>query len=147
VHGLPAVEIYGILEGQFQLWHKPMNRRGARTWQCQTLGAGDWVEVEPLHCHFGFWLTPQGLGTVIKAAGEGELAGVGKIGTAGKTTCKDCNVRGQCLKHPRMLPIIEEYAKPSRSAITIRSTPWHLKATFRSFQLFILSWQCWEHFR
>jgi len=111
VHGLPAVEIYGILEGQFQLWHKPMNRRGARTWQCQTLGAGDWVEVEPLHCHFGFWLTPQGLGTVIKAAGEGELAGVGKIGVAGKTTCKDCNVREQCLKHPRMLPIIEEYSK------------------------------------
>jgi hypothetical protein len=112
VHGLPAVEIYGILDGTFMLWHKPMNRRGARTWQCQTLGAGDWVEVEPLHCHFGFWLTPQGLGTVIKAAGEGELAGVGKIGAAGKTTCRDCNVRGQCLKHPRMLPIIEEYAKP-----------------------------------
>jgi hypothetical protein len=112
VHGLPAVEIYGILEGKFQLWHKPMNRRGARTWQCETLQGGDWVEVEPLHCHFGFWLTPQGLGTVIKAAAEGELAGVGKLGVAGKTTCKDCNVRDQCLKHPRMIPIIEEYAKP-----------------------------------
>lgn len=112
VHGLPAVEIYGILEGSFQLWHKPMNRRGARTWQCQTLHAGDWAEVEPLHCHFGFWLTPQGLGTVIKAAGEGELAGVGKIGVSGKTTCRDCNVRDQCLKHPRMIPIIAEYAKP-----------------------------------
>ncbi|MBE9581519.1 MAG: hypothetical protein IMF18_07870 [Proteobacteria bacterium] len=112
VHGLPAVEIYGILGGKFQLWHKPMNRRGAMTWQCKTLRAGDWIEVEPLHCHFGYWVTPQGLGTVIKAAGEGELAGVGKIGVAGKTTCKDCNVRNQCLKHPRMIPIIEEYAKP-----------------------------------
>jgi hypothetical protein len=111
VHGLPAVEIYGILDGKFQLWHKPMNRRGAMTWQCQTLQAGDWAEVEPLHCHFGFWLTSEGLGTVIKAAGEGELAGVGKIGVAGKTTCKDCNVREQCLKHPRMIPIIAEYAK------------------------------------
>jgi len=112
VHGLPAVEIYGIIEGKFQLWHKPMNLRGARTWHCRTLRPGDWAEVEPLHCHFGFWLTPQGLGTVIKAAGEGELAGVGKIGVAGKTTCGECNVREQCLKHPYMLPIIEEYAKP-----------------------------------
>jgi len=23
----------------------------------------------------------------------------------------DCNLRGQCLKHPRMLPLIEEYSK------------------------------------
>lgn len=30
VHGLPAVEIYGVLEGRLQLWHKPMNQRGVR---------------------------------------------------------------------------------------------------------------------
>jgi hypothetical protein len=112
VHGLPAVEIYGILEGKFQIWHKPMNRRGAMTWRCETLQPGDWIEVEPLHCHFGYWLTPHGVGTVIKAACEGELAGVGKIGVAGKTTCTDCNVRDQCHKHPRMLSIMAEYAKP-----------------------------------
>jgi mannose-6-phosphate isomerase-like protein (cupin superfamily) len=112
VHGLPAVEIYGVIEGRLQVWHKPMTERGVRTWHCVTLEPGDWLEVEPLHCHFAFWLEPQGLGTVLKAAGSGELAGVGKIGVAGKTTCKDCNVQKQCVKHPMMLPIIDEYAKP-----------------------------------
>jgi mannose-6-phosphate isomerase-like protein (cupin superfamily) len=112
VHGLPAVEIYGVIEGRLQVWYKPMGERGVRTWRCVTLEAGDWLEVEALHCHFAFWLEPDGLGTVIKAAGSGELAGVGKIGIAGKTTCKDCNVHCQCLMHPMMLPIIDEYAKP-----------------------------------
>ena len=112
VHGLPAVEIYGVMEGRFQLWHKPMNQRGVRTWQCETLEAGDWAEVEPLHCHFGCWLTPLGLGTVIKAAGQGELAGVGKLGVSGKTVCEQCNVRDQCTRHPLMLQLLDEYQKP-----------------------------------
>jgi mannose-6-phosphate isomerase-like protein (cupin superfamily) len=112
VHGLPAVEIYGVIEGRLQVWHKPMTERGVRTWRCVTLEAGDWLEVEPLHCHFAFWLEPEGLGTVFKAASSGELAGVGKIGIAGKTTCKDCNVQSQCLVHPRMVEILEEYSKP-----------------------------------
>ena len=44
VHGLPAVEIYGVLEGRLQIWHKPMDQRGVRAWRCQTLNAGDWAE-------------------------------------------------------------------------------------------------------
>ena len=112
VHGLPAVEIYGVIEGRLQVWHKPMTERGVRTWRCVTLEAGDWLELEALNCHLAFWITPQGLGTVIKAAGSGELAGVGKIGVAGKTICKDCNVARQCHMHPRMLQALEEYSKP-----------------------------------
>jgi hypothetical protein len=27
VHGLPAVEIYGVIEGRLQVWHKPMGER------------------------------------------------------------------------------------------------------------------------
>ena len=53
-----------------------------------------------------------GFGTVIKAAGSGELAGVGKLGVAGKTVCKDCNVRDQCKRHPRMIELLSEYQKP-----------------------------------
>ena len=112
VHGLPAVEIYGVIKGRLQIWYKSMNQRGVRAWQCRTLEAGDWAEVEPLYCHFAFWLDVQGLGTVIKAAGSGELAGVGKLGVAGKTVCKDCNVRGQCMQHPRMIELLSEYQKP-----------------------------------
>jgi hypothetical protein len=129
VHGLPAVEIYGILEGRLQLWHKPMNHRGVRTWQCQVLEAGDWAEVEPLHCHFACWLTPQGLGTVLKAAATGELAGVGKLGTSGKTVCRDCSAQKQCLIPPSMSELLKEYAKPygerdyGRIA-TITEQPW-----------------------
>jgi len=112
VHGLPAVEIYGVIEGRLQIWYKSMNQRGVRAWQYRTLEPGDWAEVEPLYCHFAFWLDAQGLGTVIKAAGSGELAGVGKLGVAGKTVCKDCNVRDQCMQHPRMIELLSEYQKP-----------------------------------
>lgn len=112
VHSLPAVEIYGVIEGRLQVWYKPMTDRGVRTWRCVTLEAGDWLELEALNCHLAFWITPQGLGTVIKAAGSGELAGIGKIGVAGKTICKDCNVHRQCLMHPRMIQLVEEYSKP-----------------------------------
>lgn len=111
VHGLPAVEIYGILSGRFQIWYKPMNQRGARMWRNKVLGPGDWVEIEPLYCHFGCWMEPGGFGTVFKAAASGELAGLGKIGTAGKTVCKDCNMHEQCTLHPIMMELISEYEK------------------------------------
>ncbi len=111
LHGQPAVEIYGILEGQFVLWHKPMYERGALIWKKEVLNPGDWIEVEALHCHFGYWATKEGYGTVIKAAGAGELAGVGRIGVSGKTVCKECPVEKQCQKHPEMLPILNEYQK------------------------------------
>jgi mannose-6-phosphate isomerase-like protein (cupin superfamily) len=111
VHGQPAVEIYGVLEGRLQIWFKPMNQRGVRSWQKMTLEAGDWAEVEALYCHFAFWVGRQGKGTVIKAAAGGELAGVGKIGQAGKTVCRDCNVQNQCMQHPRMMELMVEYQK------------------------------------
>jgi hypothetical protein len=112
VHGLPAVEIYGVIEGRLQLWHKPINQRGVRTWQCRTLRTGDWAEVEPLHCHFACWADPVGLGTVVKAAATGELAGVGKLGVAGKTTCKSCNVQKNCHVHPAMTELVRQYSLP-----------------------------------
>lgn len=111
VHGQPAVEIYGVMEGQFVMWHKPMYERGALVWKKEVLNAGDWMEVEALHCHFGYWTTKEGYGTVIKAAGTGELAGVGRIGVSGKTVCKECPVEKQCQKHPEILPVLQEYQK------------------------------------
>jgi ADP-ribose pyrophosphatase YjhB (NUDIX family) len=112
VHGMPAVEIYGVINGRLQLWSKPINQRGVRTWQCTTLGPGDWAEVEPLTCHFACWLDSEGYGTVIKAASEGELAGVGRIGVAGKTVCQDCSVHTNCSIPPRLLELMAEYQKP-----------------------------------
>jgi hypothetical protein len=121
VHGLPAVEIYGVLEGRLQVWHKPMDQRGVRAWRCRTLNAGDWAEVEPLSCHFACWLDREGLGTVIKAAGSGELAGVGRLGASGKTTCtwkgpdsrvQHCSNHGHCAMPPDMAQLFAEYQKP-----------------------------------
>jgi hypothetical protein len=125
VHGLPAVEIYGVVKGRLMLWHKPMNQRGVRTWRHTVVNPGDWVEVEPLTCHFACWLDSEGLGTVVKAARGGELAGVGRLGIAGKTTCQweittkggqtaydHCNVYGQCQLHPAMQKLVDEYSKP-----------------------------------
>jgi hypothetical protein len=111
LHGQPAVEIYGVMEGQFVLWHKPMYERGALVWKKEVLNSGDWIEVEALHCHFGYWISKEGYGTVIKAAAAGEMAGVGRIGVSGKTVCKECPVEKQCQKHPEMLPILKEYQK------------------------------------
>jgi hypothetical protein len=111
LHGLPAVEIYGILQGRFQLWSKPMDQRGVRTWKCATLMPGDWAEVEPLNCHFGCWLDREGIGTVIKAAAVGELAGVGRIGVAGKTICEGCSMHGQCTFPPTLVELMAEYKK------------------------------------
>lgn len=109
VHGMPAVEIYGVIEGHLQVWYKPSNYRGVRTWKKTTLGPGDWLEVEPLQCHFACWTGKEGLGTVIKAAGMGELAGKGKIGIKGKTTCLDCNENGYCAIPPVMKELMEQY--------------------------------------
>lgn len=112
VHGLPAVEIYGVIEGRLQIWHKPMNQRGVRTWRADTLSPGDWMEIEPLNCHFALWLDKEGLGTVIKAAASGELAGVGRLDASGKTLCRDCNVHEQCTLHPDMIGLLDQYQKP-----------------------------------
>jgi hypothetical protein len=111
LHGQPAVEIYGILEGQFVMWHKPMYERGALIWKREVLNSGDWIEVDALHCHFGYWTTREGYGTVLKASGAGELAGVGRIGVSGKTVCKECPVSKQCQIHPDMVPLLKEYQK------------------------------------
>lgn len=112
MHGMPAVEIYGVIEGRLQFWSKPINQRGVRTWQCTALGPGDWAEVEPLTCHFTCWLDCEGHGTVIKAASEGELAGVGRIGVAGKTVCQECSRHTQCCIPPQLLELMAEYQKP-----------------------------------
>lgn len=121
VHGLPAVEIYGVFEGRLQLWHKPMNQRGVRVWRPQLLGPGDWAEVEPLTCHLACWLDREGMGTVIKACADGELAGVGRLGVAGKTACEwktadgrkeHCANWQQCAYPPPLLELAAEYTKP-----------------------------------
>ena len=105
-----------------------MNARGVRVWENRILEPGDWAEVEPLHCHFAAWLTPKGLGTVIKAAGSGELAGVGRLGVSGKTVCdwsdekdvkekdkqqKRCSNFGCCILPPDLCMLMNEYAKAS----------------------------------
>jgi hypothetical protein len=114
------VEIYGVLEGRLQLWHKPMNERGVRTGHQVTLEAGDWAEVEPLHCHFAAWLTTQSLSTVIKATGSNALAGVGRLGVASKTTCQwtegtrvpTCSSLNQCQIPPALRLLETEFEKP-----------------------------------
>ncbi|MCE5238445.1 hypothetical protein LLH23_08120 [bacterium] len=111
VHGLPAVEIYGVLEGRLHLWHKPMNQRGVRTWRHLALEAGDWAEVDALECHFACWAGTEGLGVVFKSAGPGELAGVGRLGESGKTVCGECPARTTCLIHPRLAELAAEYNK------------------------------------
>ena len=120
VHAMPAVEIYGVLAGRLQLWYKPMNERGVRVWHQRVLGPGDWAEVEPLTCHLAVWLDPAGLGTVIKACAEGELAGVGRLGMSGKTSChwkgadgqeQHCANWQQCAYPPAMLTLEAEFKK------------------------------------
>ena len=118
VHALPAVEIYGVIKGRMQLWYKSMGERGVRVWRCRTLGPGDWAEVEPLVCHFVCWCTPEGLATVIKAAASGDMAGVGRLGVAGKTTCQwvtpdgrkeQCANYGQCTYPPALRDLEQEF--------------------------------------
>ncbi len=88
VHGAPIVEIYGILEGEMEIWSKPYYERGASAWSHRVLRAGDWLEVDALQCHIVHWLG-KGKGVVFKA-GPGPLAEVGKLGVKGKTPCTEC---------------------------------------------------------
>ncbi len=41
VHGAPIVEIYGILEGEMEIWSKPYYERGTSAWSRRILKAGD----------------------------------------------------------------------------------------------------------
>jgi hypothetical protein len=99
VHGAPVVEIYGVLEGEFEIWWKPYYERGTSAWCHRVVQAGDWLEVESLRCHIVRWLKP-GKGVVFKA-GPGPLAEVGKLGVKGKTPCKDC----ACMKPPQVIAL------------------------------------------
>ena len=85
VHGAPVVEIYGILEGELEIWSKPYYERGTSAWSHRILKPGDWLEVDSLQCHIVHWLT-KGKAVVFKA-GPGPLAEVGKLGVKGKTPC------------------------------------------------------------
>jgi hypothetical protein len=96
VHGAPIVEIYGILEGEMEIWSKPYYERGTSAWCHRVVKAGDWLEVDSLQCHIVHWLT-EGKGVVFKA-GPGPLAEVGKLGVKGKTPCADC----PCMKPARV---------------------------------------------
>jgi hypothetical protein len=88
VHGAPVVEIYGVLEGQLEVWSKPYYERGTSAWSHRILEAGDWLEMDSLQCHIVRWLS-RGKGVVFKAS-PGPLAEVGKLGVKGKTPCTDC---------------------------------------------------------
>lgn len=88
VHSAPTVEIYGVLEGRLEVWWKPYHDRGTSAWSHAVLGAGDWLEVEALQCHYVRW-QGEGKGVVFKA-GPGPLAEVGRLGVAGKTCCANC---------------------------------------------------------
>ena len=82
VHGAPIVEIYGILEGEMEIWSKPYYERGTSAWSHRILAAGDWLEVDSLQCHIVHWLG-KGKGVVFKA-GPGPLAEVGRLGVKGE---------------------------------------------------------------
>jgi mannose-6-phosphate isomerase-like protein (cupin superfamily) len=105
VHGAPVVEIYGVLEGEMEIWWKPYYDRGTSAWCHRILGPGDWIEVDSLQCHIVHWLEKEGeagrgKGVVFKA-GPGPLVGVGRLGEKGKTSCKDC----PCMKPPEVLAL------------------------------------------
>ncbi len=88
VHSAPSVEIYGVIEGRLLVWWKPYHDQGTAAWSHRILGPGDWIEVDALHCHAVRW-EGEGKGVVFKA-GPGPLAGVGRLGVAGKTKCEEC---------------------------------------------------------
>jgi hypothetical protein len=61
------------------------------------------------------------LGTVIKACSEGELAGVGRLGVAGKTSChwkgpdgkeQHCANWQQCAYPPALVELAARFTKP-----------------------------------
>ncbi|MGD0578079.1 MAG: hypothetical protein ABSC08_04035 [Bryobacteraceae bacterium] len=99
VHGAPVVEIYGVLEGQLEIWSKPYYERGTSAWSHRILEDGDWLEVDSLQCHLVNWLS-KGKGVVFKA-GPWPLFGVGRLGEKGKTQCADC----PCRKPPEVIEV------------------------------------------
>lgn len=102
MHGAPVVEIYGVLEGEMEVWWKPYMDRGSSAWSHQILGAGDWIEVDSLHCHIVHW-NGEGKGVVFKA-GPGQLAEVGRLGVKGKTPCPHCP--SPCVLPPEVLRLV-----------------------------------------
>jgi hypothetical protein len=99
VHGMPTVEIYGVLEGQLEIWWKAYHDRGTSAWFHRVLSAGDWLEVDSLQCHIVHW---QGAGKgVVFKAGPGPLAEVGRLGVKGKTPCGDC----PCMKPAQVVQL------------------------------------------
>ena len=55
---------------------------------------------------------PRRTPVLVKAAAGGELAGVGRLGVSGKTTCRNCNVCSQCFKPPTLQELIDQYGRP-----------------------------------
>jgi hypothetical protein len=106
VHGAPVVEVYGVLEGELEVWWKPYHDRGTSAWSRRLLKAGDWLEVDALQCHIVQWRSEQGKGVVFKA-GPGPLAEVGRLGVKGKTPCKDC----ACVKPPEVAQLNQSPAR------------------------------------
>jgi hypothetical protein len=122
VHGAPVVEIYGILEGQLEIWWKPYYDRGTSAWSHRILEAGDWAEVDSLQCHIVHWTPPgegipPGKGVVFKA-GPGPLAEVGKLGVKGKTPCTGCS----CMKPARVRAL--EPKRPANPEAQLRKGPY-----------------------
>ena len=113
MQGVPSVEVYSVLDGRLQVWFKPMNQRGVRTWRCSTLEAGDWVEIEPLNCHFVCWLGKSGLAAVLRSQG-GEGAGSGRLGVASETPCGQCSRCGDCQLPMPLQVLVGECRKPFR---------------------------------
>ena len=105
VHGAPVVEIYGVLEGELEIWSKPYYDRGTSAWSHRIVGPGDWIEVDSLQCHIVRWRT-RGQGVVFKA-GPGPLTGVGRLGEKGKTPCAEC----PCMKPPEVIALERELSK------------------------------------
>jgi hypothetical protein len=109
VHGAPVVEIYGVFEGELEIWWKPYYDRGTSAWNHLVLGQGDWLEVDSLQCHIVHWLT-EGKGVVFKA-GPGPLAEVGRLGVKGKTPCKNCSWNLACKKPQEVVELENIYKK------------------------------------
>jgi hypothetical protein len=102
VHSAPVVEVYGVLEGQLEVWWKAYHDRGTSAWNRRVLEPGDWLEVDSLQCHIVHWLGP-GKGVVFKA-GPGPLAEVGRLGVSGKTRCQEnCD----CMKPREVLQLCQ----------------------------------------
>ena len=116
VHGAPIVEIYGVLEGELEVWWKAYYDRGTSAWCRRVLKAGDWLEVDSLQCHIVHW-NGKGKGVVFKA-GPGPLAEVGRLGVKGKTRCGIPNEDGSakeeacpCMKPEEVVRLIQSSGK------------------------------------